>query len=268
MNRDNGLPARVYARTCGQPLFTEQFATHHEGEAPFPSLLRELLDRRFAGISDAAWSITRALGIADRPLTASQLAAVTGLAPALLNKDLHELQRRRLVRTTSQGAAQLQHPLLAEATRRRLVAGEAREVHRHLAEVLGAEPDASPAEVATHWEGASEPIRELDWRVAAARSSAEAYATATEAEQWCRALKIWPAGVVAAGMPPVTRAEVYLAAIDALRSSLQFDRAARMSDEVERTLRDPDPDPATRAELLVRAAGVRGARESVTVGWP
>ena len=39
-----------------------------------------------------------------------------------------------------------------------------------------------------------------------------------------------------------------------------------MSDEAQRTLRDPDPDPATRAELLVRAAGVRGARESVTVG--
>jgi hypothetical protein len=260
------LAARMHARTCGQPLFTEQLATHHEGEAPFPSLLRDLLDRRFVGISDAAWSITRALGIADRPLTADQLTAATGLAHARLVEELRELQRRRLVRTTRLSAAELQHPLLAEAARRRLVAGEAREVHRALAQVLGAEPDASPAEVAAHWEGASEMERELEWRIAAARSSAEAYDTATEAEQWLRALTIWPAAVAAAGMPPVTRAEAYLGAMDALRLSLQFDRAARMSDEAERRLSDSDRDLATRAELLVRAAAFRGAREGMTAG--
>ncbi len=241
---DDGLAARVYARTCGQPLFTEQLAMHHGGDAPFPSFLRDLLDRRFAGISDAAWSITRALGVADRSLTASQLTAATGLAPERLSKELHDLQRRRLVRTTSLGAAQLQHPLLAEATRRRLVAGESREVHRALAEVLGTEPDASPAEIATHWEGASDTERELEWRIAAARSSAEAYDRANEAEQWCRAVQIWPAAVAAAGVPAVTLPEGYLAAMDALRLSLQFDRWARLSEEAEAKLAIPTPPHA------------------------
>jgi hypothetical protein len=258
------LATRVHRRTRGQPLFTEQLAAHLEDDAPLPRLLRDLLDQRFAGISQAAWSITRALGVADRSLTADVLVAVTGLPHERLVGELHELHGRRLVRTTRLGAAELAHPLLAEATRRRLVAGEARQVHRALAEVLGAEPDASPAEVATHWEGAAEPDREIAWRVAAARSSAERYAVAGEAEQWLRALQVWPSDRATAGTPPVTRAEAYLAAMDALRVSLQFDRAAQMSDESGDRL--GAVDPLTRAHLLRRAADYRGQREGPEVG--
>lgn len=261
---DDGRAAHVHGRTGGQPLFTEQLAAHLEDEEPLPRLLRDLLDRRFAGISEAAWKITRGLGVADRPLTADLMTAVTGLAPARLVEELRDLERRRLVRTTHLGAAELQHPLLAEAIRRRLVAGEAREVHRALAEALGAEQDAPPAEVATHWEGAAERAREIEWRVAAARSSAERYAFAVEAEQWLRALHIWPPDRASVGMPPVTRAEAYLAAMDALRISLQFDRAALMSDESGDRL--GDVDPLARAELLRRAADYRGQRDGPDAG--
>ena len=264
VDNHDGMAARVYRRTKGQPLFTEQLSTQLEDDAPFPRVLSDLLDRRFAGISDAAWSLTRVLGVADRPLTASQLATATGLMPSRLAGELHDLQRHQLVRTTHLGAAELQHPLLAEATRRRLVAGEANEVHTALAEVLGAEADASPAEVAAHWEGAAEPEREIEWRIAAARASAEGYATAMEADQWLRALEIWPETRVAAGTPSITRAEAYIAAMDALRVSLQFDRAAEMSDEAEHRL--GDLDPTTRAELLRRAADLRGQREGADVG--
>jgi hypothetical protein len=258
------LAGRVHARTQGQPLFTEQLATQLGDETPLPRVLGELLDRRFDGISEAAWSITRALGVADRPLTAAHLAAATGLAPAHLTEELRELQRRRIVRTTRLGAADLQHPLLAEATRRRLVAGEAREVHRALAETLGADQDASAAEVAAHWEGASDTEHELEWRVAAARSASTKHAVAAEAQQWLRALQIWPPDRVAAGTPAVTRAQAYLAAMDALKFSMQFDRAAQMSDDAADRL--SVTDPATRAELLQRAALFRGAREGMEVG--
>ncbi len=261
---DDDLAARVHGRTGGQPLFTEQLAAHLEEEEPLPRLLRDLLDRRFAGISEAAWSITRTLGVADRPLTADLLTAMTGLAPTRLVEELHELQRRRLVRTTHLGAAELHHPLLAEAIRRRLVAGEAREVHRAIAEVLSGQHDASPAEVATHWEGASDREREIEWRIAAARSSAKRYAFALEAEQWLRALELWPLDRASIGTPPLTRAEAYLAAMDALRFSLQFDRAAAMSDESGDRL--GDVDPLARAELLRRAADYRGQREGADVG--
>ena len=126
----------------------------------------------------------------------------------------------------------MQHPLLAEATRRRLVAGEAREVHRALAETLGAAPGASAAEVATHWEGASDTEHELEWRIAAARSASTKHAVAAEAEQWLRTLQMSrPPDRVTAGTPAVTHAQAYLAAMDALSFSMQYERAAEMSDD-------------------------------------
>jgi hypothetical protein len=258
-----GLAARVHQRTEGRSLFTEQLASTLDDAAELPRMLADLLDRRFAGISETAWWVTRVLGVADRPLTAAQLSAATGLGSAHLVEELHDLRRHRLVRTTPLGAAELQHPLLAEATRRRLVAGEAREVHRVLADVLGAEADASPAEVAAHWEGAADAEREIEWRISAARSAATGFAAAIEAEQWIRALEIWPATRANAGAPPITRAGAYLNAIDALRLSLQFDRAAEMSADAENRL--TDIDPTTRAELLRHAADFRGRLEGVDV---
>ncbi len=256
--------ARVHARTQGQPLFTEQLAAHLEEEEPLPRLLSDLLDRRFDEMSGSAWPLVLALGVADRTLTAVQLEAATGLPPNVVTEELHELRRRRLVRTTRASAAELQHPLLAEAIRRRLVAGEAQTVHRSLARVLGAEADASPAEIAAHWQGAQDADRELEWRIAAARSSADGYATAVEAEQWLRALEVWPSGRAAAGSPSVTRAEAYLAAMDALRISLQFDRAAELSDAADERL--GDVDQLTRAELLRRAADFSGQRDGPEAG--
>jgi hypothetical protein len=252
------LARRVYRRTRGQPLFTDQLAAQLDEDAPLPRLLSDLLDRRFDGLTDAAWHLTRALGVADRPLTADQLEQLTGLSREHLVDQLHDLQRRRLVRTTRSGAAELQHPLLAEATRRRLVAGEARAVHGAVAGVLGLSSDASPAEVAGHWEAAAEPEHELEWRVAAARAAAEAHATAIEAEQWLRAMEIWPSSGVTVGAPPLTREQGYLATMDAVKNSMQFDRAARMSDEAAERL--GEVDPLTRAELLRRAADFAGQR--------
>ena len=57
----------------------------------------------------------------------------------------------------------------------------------------------------------------------------------------------------------MTRAGAYLAAMDALKAGLQFDRAADVSDEATRRL--TNVDAADRAALLVRAADFRGHSE-------
>ena len=62
----------------------------------------------------------------------------------------------------------------------------------------------------------------------------------------------------------MTRAGAYLAAMDALKAGLQFDRAADLSDEATRRL--TNVDAADRAALLVRAADYRGQRETAAVG--
>ena len=97
----------------------------------------------------------------------------------------------------------------------------------------------------------------------AARSSAAVYEWGLEAEHWLRALDLWPPGWRAW----VTRRDppsVYLAACDALRESLQSNRAAAMSDAAEAEL--GEVDDSIRAELLIRAAEYRGDREGFGIG--
>ena len=152
----------IHDRSQGLPLFTEQLAAHLEDAPGLPRALADLLDRRLDGIDASAWAVLRVLGVAERPLTGPQIAAASSVSPAELTTQLHTLRARRLVRSTSDGLVQLQHPLLAEATQRRLLGDEAAQVHRSLADVLGSEPDASAAEVAQHWRSAGDAGRELD----------------------------------------------------------------------------------------------------------
>jgi hypothetical protein len=254
----------IHSRTLGQPLFTEQLAAHADDDHGLPDLLADLLDRRLDGLTGPAWVVLRTLGAAERPLAPAQLAAASALPPEQLTAQLHALRTKRLVRPSSDELVHLQHPLLAEATQRRLVPGEGPSVHRSLAEILGAGPEPPAAEVANHWRRAGDRERELEWRVRAARSSAAAYEWAQEAEHWLRVLDLWPPAMVSVGDPSVTRAQAYLAAIDALNYSLQSDRAAAMSAAAEVEL--GAVDDATRAELLWRAADFRGDRDGTAVG--
>ena len=257
---------RIHTRSQGQPLFTEQLSAHLDDDQALPRLLLDLLDRRLAGLSGTSWAVTRALGVAARPLTAAQLARATGLDRTELTTVLHTLRARRLVQSAPSDAVELHHPLLAEATRRRLVPGEAADVHRALAETLGSEPGAAPAEVAAHWKGAHEQAEEIGWRVAAARDSAAGYDWAQSAEHWLRVLELWPTDTASAGDPPISRASAYIATIDAFNDSLQWDRAAAMSMQQRRSWArsTTPPGPSSCAAPPSTEENARASRS----GWP
>lgn len=257
---------RIHSRTLGQPLFTEQLASTGDSEG-LPLVLADLLDRRLRGLTDTAWAVMRTLGLAERALTTAQLAASTGVPARSLTEHLRDLTGRRLLLPGTDDLVHLQHPLLADATKRRLVPGEAAQVHAGLATVLGDTADAAPTEVAHHWERAGDRDRELEWRVRAARDAAAVFDWSLEADSWLRVLDLWPPGAVAAGDPPVTLPEAYLAAVDSLKASLQWDRAADLCAAAEAALGEADEvDDLTRAELLRRSAEFRGEREGVAVG--
>ena len=261
---DSATVERIHRRTAGQPLFTEQLVAQADGDSPLPDVLAELLDRPLSGLDEPAWRIARSLGVADRPLTYELLSAVTTLAPTELAAGLHHLADRRLLHPTDDQDVQLRHPLLAEAIRRRLVRPERVDEHRRIAAALGSATDPAPSEVAEHWQRAGDHPEELVWRIRAARAAGRRFAWAQESEQWLRVLELWPDGKDEVGDPPVTRAGAYLAAMDALKAAMRFDRAADLCDEATRRLTDVDaPD---RAALLVRAADYRGFRESAHVG--
>jgi hypothetical protein len=254
----------IHGRSRGQPLFTEQLAAHLDDEAGLPDLLADLLDRRLVGLSGRAWSVVRALGLAERPLPTAPLATVCGLTGDDLTSVLHELRARRLLRTSTAEHAELEHPLLAEAVQRRLVAGEGRPIHRALAQALGARPDPEAAEVAEHWRRAGEPAEELRWRVSAARRAAERFDRRQEAEHWLRVIEIWPADGSLRPDTPVTRAEALVGAMDALRASFRFNEAAALSEVADESM--AEADEGDRADLLFRRSIYRGDPEGFESG--
>ena len=135
-----------------------------------PVLLAELLNRRLEGVSGAAWAVLRALGLAERPLSPAVLGPTAGLAHPELTNELRALEARRLLRTAADDRVELRHPLLAEAVRRRVVAGEGAPTHRCLAAALGDHSGATAAEIAERWHRGNRPEQEIRWRIAAARS--------------------------------------------------------------------------------------------------
>ena len=255
---------RIHRRTAGLPLFTEQLTAQTGDDQTLPDALAELLDRRLDGLDQPAWGIARALGVADRPLVYGLLAEVTTLAPSELTAGLRQLTDRRLLHPSVGNDVELRHPLLAEAIRRRLVGPEPVDVHRRIATALARSTGPAPAEVAEHWQRAEDRRQELAWRIRAARAAGQRFASAQEGEQWLRVLELWPDESDEIGVPPVTRTGAYLAAMDALKSALQFDRAAELSDEATRRL--TNVDAADRAALLLRAADFRGQSQRAAAG--
>ncbi len=94
---------RIYRRAAGQPLFTEQLVAQAGDDQPLPDVLADLLDRRLDGLAGPAWSVARALGIADRPLTHLELRDVTTLTTDGLTTQLRDLDRRRLLAASTAG---------------------------------------------------------------------------------------------------------------------------------------------------------------------
>jgi hypothetical protein len=236
--------ALIHSRSHGQPLFSEQLAQEDAGE---PAYLSDLLDGRVARLDGEAWLVASLLGVGDRPLHETAVAASLGIEPHELSPTLRELRELQLLGITD-GAVHLRHPLLAEAVRRRLLPGEATRLHRALAVVLAAAPGAEPAEVARHWQGAADAPEELGWRVRAARAAAERFAAAQAADHWLRALELWPRASRETGDEPVRRHEV-VAGI-----ASQLDLAGRPAEAVpvlEAELAVPDLyDVAERADLM------------------
>jgi tetratricopeptide (TPR) repeat protein len=251
---DADLVNRIHRRSQGQPLFTEQLAAQPDGQ-PMPQLLADLLDQRLDGLGRQAWSVARALGVADRALDDRLLTDITRLNGRDLAEGLHDLESRHLLRPATGHRVELGHPLQAEAIRRRLVISESIAEHRRIAEALARSADPSPAEVAEHWQRAEDPAEEIVWRIRAAKVAAKRFALLQAGAQWRRVLDLWPGGDETVGSPPTRKGEAYLAAMDAL-ANVNVVAAGEVAEEGLRTLADfADTDAA---EILQRAAHIKG----------
>lgn len=243
---------RIHARSLGQPLFSEQLAAHGSASDDLPEALSDVLDRRFDHLPAAAWSVVRALGVADRGLPVEVLRSSVDLDVDELAAVLGMLDTRMLLAPVDADVVELRHPLLAAAVRQRLVAGDARQVHRRLGQALGTSPLGNAAEVAAHWEAAGDEGQELSWRIRAARAADERFAGAEAAHHWRRVLEVWPPQAATVGDSNLTRAQVWLAAMDGEELAGRTNEARVLG---QRGLAESDAwADADRAEILRRLA--------------
>jgi hypothetical protein len=244
---------RVYQRSRGQPLFTEQLAVHGGGDDELPDLLAELLDRRLSELGGDAGLVTTMLGVADRPLTVGDLTELTEVPGDRLDAALHELSERYLLAARPADVA-LRHPLLAEAARGRLLPHERAAVHRRLAERLGRSASPPAAEVAEHWRAAGDPAHELVWREAAARAADARASKSQAATEWLRVLELWPDDGTRS---PAERADALIETMRSLSSSARIEQAGDLVQPALALVQDVDP--ARAAQLYLWAGDVTGA---------
>lgn len=222
---DREAVRRIYLRTRGQPLFTEQLVSYGDQDG-LPSPLSHLLDQRLASVSPDEWQVLLPLALAG-PLGFDELARVAEVPRHALVGLLRHLVEQRLV-TTDPEDVQVGHPLLGEAILQRVLPGEAAPAHGRLARVLGAR-EAPPSRVAAHWEQAGDRAEELVWRVRAARAAELHFASASAARHWRRAIDLWPGRATTVDDPPTTLVAAYFAAMDALADAAQPEAAADLA---------------------------------------
>jgi tetratricopeptide (TPR) repeat protein len=263
---------RVFRRSRGHPLYTEQLATVTGEDEGVPAALADLLTRRLSVLDERSWRLARALGVADRPLTPEQLALVAGDSGDLV-APLRTLWSQRLLARDTGSAVLLRHPLIAAAIRLQLVPGEATEAHRSLAELLAGLPDPPASEIAGHWRAAGERAAELRWRIRAGEAADRRFAHSEGLAEWSRALELWDRTASGAHDDPFALARIHTKVIEsAIWSGAEVSAVRRL---VERAMVEEVPEQG-RAEILLRAGdlecahgdeetGLRLIREAVAI---
>ncbi|MFJ4657163.1 helix-turn-helix transcriptional regulator [Nocardia sp. NPDC088792] len=143
---ESTLITKVHERSGGNPLFVEAL-----GQAPeaAPVDLTDLLLGFQTGLSADARTVLRVGSVIGAPIRHDLLAQAVDLPPDALHPALRELVDRRLLLTTETGY-EFRHVLIRQAIHDDLLPAERTRLHAHLVEVLAAQSDSVPAELAHH----------------------------------------------------------------------------------------------------------------------
>jgi DNA-binding CsgD family transcriptional regulator/tetratricopeptide (TPR) repeat protein len=195
-------PARlvedIYARSEGNPFFTEELLLAGGGPGALPLSLQEVLLARVVRLGPGTQQLLRVTAAAGPGVTQPLLAAVAGVDEAALLASLHEAVDQQLLLPEPGGDGYVfRHALVAEAVYAELLPGERVRLHAALATALeaGVEPGGPPASraarIAYHWSAAGDQPRALAASVQAADAAEEAYAFAEAQLQLERVLALW-----------------------------------------------------------------------------
>jgi ATP/maltotriose-dependent transcriptional regulator MalT len=194
---DPALVERLYARSEGNPLFTEELlAAGLDGRGAVPPSLAAALALRIERLSDDAQEVVRVLS-AGGVLEDSVLSEVSGLDSRALREALRETLAGQIVVLHGERYT-LRHALLREAVYDDLLPGERAELHRALARALeaAASADGGPsaqraAAIAHHYFAAGDQPAALAAAVRAGTAAMQVQAYREGATLFERALELW-----------------------------------------------------------------------------
>ena len=253
---DPGLVERLYSRSEGNPLFTEELlAVGLDGRGALPPTLRDALMLRVERLSPAAQEVLRWL--ACQSLEDRELEHVAPLEAAELREGLREAVGSQIAVATADGSYRFRHALLREVVYDDLLPGERAELHAAIARYLEGAIEAEgervhlTAEVAHHWLAAGDQPAALAASVRAAAASERVNAFHESLSLLERALGLWDRVPDPEQLAGRTQVELLMQAANA--ADLSGD-AARQETLLERTLElvDEGEQPSLVATVLER----------------
>jgi predicted ATPase len=169
----------------------KEAATEAAYEAlPLPHSLRELVERRLAGLSDSAGAVLQAACVLGREMDEALVAETAGISESGRLEAIEELLALHVLEEPGGGRLRFGHDKLREVAYQRLAEPRRRDLHRRAAEALAARclgrADGPFADLGQHWEQAGTPEQARPCYLQAARRAKERYAL-SEAERLYRA---------------------------------------------------------------------------------
>ena len=255
------LAERLYGRSQGNPLFTEELlAATEDGDGwGLPETLRGVLLARVERLAPATQAVVRAAAVLDRPITHGLLEAVAGLPPAEVMDGAREAVAHQVLVTGSDGLYAFRHALVGEAVHNDLLPGEDTALHFRIAEALEQRPDllgdvsaaTVAAELACHLSAAHELSRSLAASVRAGIAAKRVYAYEEAGRQFERALELWARVPDAEERAGVDRAELLRLAATAASARGEASRSVALIREAIAAL-DAGAHPERAAALYLR----------------
>jgi DNA-binding CsgD family transcriptional regulator len=254
---DPALAERLYARSQGNPLYTEELlAASADGAGELPETLRDALLGRFERLPAAAQDVVRAAAVVERPMSHALLEAISPLEGDALLDGAREAVAHQLLVTHPDGTYAFRHALVGEAIYEDLLPGERTALHAALAEALERDPAllgdvpavTVSAELACHWRGAHDLPRALGASVAAGLAARRVFAYSEALRHLERALELWDRVPDAQERTGMTRPEVLRAAAAVAGNAFEAGRAVALQREALTEAAD-GAEPVERALL-------------------
>jgi ATP/maltotriose-dependent transcriptional regulator MalT len=255
------LADRLYGRSQGNPLFTEELlANTEDGDSwLLPATLRDALLARVERLAPATQAVVRATAVLDRPITHGLLEAIAGRSPAEVMEGAREAVAHQVLVTSADGMYGFRHALVGEAVHGDLLPGEDTALHARIAaalterpELLGDVPEATvAAELACHLQAAHDLSGALGASVRAGLAAKRVYAYQEAGRQFERALELWARVPDAEERAGMDRAEVLRHAATCAIARGESSRGVALIREALASL-DEQAEPVRAAAFYLR----------------